>query len=152
MHKKIDVFVYETLQLNLIYFMYTKCDGCISFLIIREITPRPLGEISSELLGPKGKVAQWAVNLGFLKQVRWTDAFIKKNQNPNNNTTPKKSQHTSCCRTHSEQVESGCELRQEPVPCQPSEWQRAQGVVAQLGKGPQSQHGSWAGRSQATEL
>lgn len=70
MHKKLAVCVSEALEQNFIYFMYPKCDGCIRFFFIREITPRSLGEISSVLAGPKGEVAlKWPVNLGFLKKV-----------------------------------------------------------------------------------
>lgn len=57
MPPKIDVYACEALEINMIYFLYSKCDGCISFFIIREITPRPLGAISSELEGPQGEVA-----------------------------------------------------------------------------------------------
>lgn len=57
MHKKIDVYVNENWELNLIYFMYPKRDGCISLFVIREISPRSIGKISSALVGPKGEVA-----------------------------------------------------------------------------------------------
>lgn len=48
--KKIDIYAYELLELSLIYFMYIKCDECICFFVIGEITPRSLVKISSVLV------------------------------------------------------------------------------------------------------
>lgn len=153
MHKKIDVYVCEALELNLVYFMYPMCDGWISFFIVREITPRSLGEISSELVRPKGEVALWAVNLDFLKQVHWTDAFIVKTKIPatakphTNSKIP-----TQQLLRDAEQVSGAaaggvCAWAQAgAVTCQHSVWHRAQG------EGHQSHCRSSAGTSQTAEL